>query len=200
MTAKSNADREWLEAVAEYSMARDDGTLTEAHRQQVRATWLAINHPVELSDDQQALMDEVMRGENLKRVPTIEELLAPDGVAKERWGQYGRDAGYDFTGAALHDTHGLRALLHFHFSERTSRNEADRFFADLASAGLPAKDPVAVLKKKMDADIRRRAARREAPNRRNLATWIILAWNARRQGRPLETLPSRALGVAPVIE
>jgi hypothetical protein len=47
---------------------------------------------------------------------------------------------YDYADAALHDTQGLLAALHFYFSERSSHNEADRFFADLMSvAGLPAK-------------------------------------------------------------
>jgi hypothetical protein len=42
-------------------MARDDGVVTEAHRKQVRATWLAIKDRIALScDDQRALMDEVM--------------------------------------------------------------------------------------------------------------------------------------------
>jgi hypothetical protein len=127
------------------------------------------------------------------RVPSIEELLAPHGAAKELWAQAGRDIGFDFMDADFHDTHGLLAGLHFHFSERSGQNEADRFFADLMSgAGLPAKDPVAMLKKKMDAYLPRQARRREAPNRRDLATWIILAWNARRQGKPL---PPGALGV-----
>jgi hypothetical protein len=130
-----------------------------------------------------------------KRVPTIEELLAPDGAAKERWAQLGPDVGYDYADAALHETHALLAALHFHFSERSSHNEADRFFAGLMSgAGLPAKDPVAVLKKKLDADIRRRARRREAPNRRNLATWIILAWKPQAPSEALKKLPPHTHG------
>jgi hypothetical protein len=51
---------EWFEALAEYCMARDDGAVTEAHREQVRATWRVIKDQVELSCDQQTLMDEVM--------------------------------------------------------------------------------------------------------------------------------------------
>ena len=52
---------EWFEAVEAYTMARDDDTVTEAHREQVRATWRVIKDQVELDSDQQALMDEVMR-------------------------------------------------------------------------------------------------------------------------------------------
>jgi hypothetical protein len=52
---------EWFAAVVDYNSARDDGTVTEAHRKQVRVTWLAIKDQVELNCDQQALMDELMR-------------------------------------------------------------------------------------------------------------------------------------------
>ena len=52
---------EWFEAVEAYKVARDDDTVTEAHREQVRATWQVIKDQVELDNDQQALMDEVMR-------------------------------------------------------------------------------------------------------------------------------------------
>ena len=52
---------EWFEAVEAYTRARDDDTVTEAHREQVRATWRVIKDQVELDSDQQALMDEVMR-------------------------------------------------------------------------------------------------------------------------------------------
>ena len=52
---------EWFEAVLNYTMARDSGTVTEAHRERVRKTWPAIQNRVELNSDQQAIMDEVMR-------------------------------------------------------------------------------------------------------------------------------------------
>ena len=52
---------EWFEAVLNYTMARDSGTVTEAHRERVRKTWPAIETEVELNSDQQAIMDEVMR-------------------------------------------------------------------------------------------------------------------------------------------
>ena len=52
---------EWFEAVEAYKVARDDDTVTEAHRERVRATWQVIKDQVELDNDQQALMDEVMR-------------------------------------------------------------------------------------------------------------------------------------------
>jgi hypothetical protein len=52
---------EWVEAVEAYKVARDDGAVTEAHRERVRATWRTIKDQVELDSDQRALMDEVMR-------------------------------------------------------------------------------------------------------------------------------------------
>jgi hypothetical protein len=52
---------EWVEAVEAYTRARDDGAVTEAHPERVRATWRVINDQVELDSDQEALMDEVMR-------------------------------------------------------------------------------------------------------------------------------------------
>ena len=52
---------EWFEAVEGYTVTRDSGTVTEAHREKVRETWLAIRNRVELDSDQLALMDEVMR-------------------------------------------------------------------------------------------------------------------------------------------
>ena len=51
---------EWWVATAEYCMARDDGTVAEAHHKRVREAWLAIRDQVELSRDEQALIDEVM--------------------------------------------------------------------------------------------------------------------------------------------
>ena len=42
-------------------MARDDGTVSEAHRKRVREAWLAIRDQVELNRAEQALIDEVMR-------------------------------------------------------------------------------------------------------------------------------------------
>ena len=52
---------EWWVATAEYCMARDDGTVAEAHRKRVREAWLAIKDRVELSCAEQELVDEVMR-------------------------------------------------------------------------------------------------------------------------------------------
>jgi hypothetical protein len=52
---------EWWQAAAEYCMARDDGTVSEAHRKRVREAWLAIRDQVELNCAEQALIDEVMR-------------------------------------------------------------------------------------------------------------------------------------------
>ena len=37
---------EWWEAAARYCMARDDGTVSEAHRKRVREAWLAIRDRV----------------------------------------------------------------------------------------------------------------------------------------------------------
>ena len=51
---------EWFEAVEDYNVARNNGTVTEAHRAQVRATWRVIKDQVELDSDRQTLMDEVM--------------------------------------------------------------------------------------------------------------------------------------------
>jgi hypothetical protein len=52
---------EWVEAVEAYTRARDDGAVTEAHRERVRKTRRVIKDQVELDSDHQALMDEVMR-------------------------------------------------------------------------------------------------------------------------------------------
>ena len=52
---------EWFEAVTAYIEARDNGTVTEAHREQVRETWVRIEGQIELDDDELELMNEVMR-------------------------------------------------------------------------------------------------------------------------------------------